>query len=71
MEKDYLYVSEIYFIILNFPNQLSLSMQSAKPQVTILGVTSFLGAQTCLTFLQDGTYKVRGTVPDLNNEKML
>ena len=39
-----------------------------KPLVTITGVTGYLGAHVCLMFLQDGGYRVRGTVRDKNND---
>lgn len=44
----------------------------AKPLVVITGVTGYLGSQTCLTFLQDGSYRVRGTVRSIskNEEKL-
>ena len=38
-----------------------------KPLVTITGVTGFLGAQTVKVFLEDGSYRVRGTVRSKNN----
>ena len=38
-----------------------------KPLVTITGVTGFLGAQTALAFLEDGSFKVRGTVRSTSN----
>jgi len=39
-----------------------------KPIVTITGITGFIGAETCKMFLEDGNYRVRGTVRDKNNE---
>ena len=39
-----------------------------KPVVTITGISGYLGAETCLQFLKDGTYRVRGTVRDKTNE---
>jgi len=39
--------------------------------VTITGITGFLGAHVCSLFLKDGSYKVRGTVRDPNNEKKI
>ena len=42
-----------------------------KPLVTITGITGYLGGQTCLAFLQDGSYRVRGTVRDKNNQAKL
>lgn len=39
--------------------------------MTITGVTGFLGSQTCLLFLKDGGFRVRGTVRSMSNaEKM-
>jgi len=39
-----------------------------KPLVTITGVTGFIGAITTKLFLEDGSYRVRGTVRDRNNQ---
>ena len=39
-----------------------------KPIVTITGITGFLGSWTCLKYLEDGGFRVRGTVRDRNNE---
>ena len=39
-----------------------------KPLVTITGVSGYLGSQTCLLFLKDGNYRVRGTVRSTSNE---
>ena len=39
----------------------------AKPLVTITGVTGFLGSMTAKVFLEDGSYRIRGTVRDKNN----
>lgn len=44
---------------------------SAKPLVTITGVSGYLGSQTCLAFLQDGSYRVRGTVRDTTDQAKL
>lgn len=38
-----------------------------KPLVTITGITGFLGSQTCLYFLKDGGFRVRGTVRDTSS----
>ena len=38
-----------------------------KPLVTITGMTGYIGAETTLQFLQDGGYRIRGTVRDKNN----
>ena len=45
--------------------------QSSKPLVTITGISGYLGAQVCLTFLKDGSYKVRGTVRSTKNPKKI
>ena len=42
-------------------------VEAEKPLVTITGATGFLGAQTVKVYLEDGSYKVRGTVRDKNN----
>jgi len=39
-----------------------------KPLVTITGMTGYIGAETTLQFLQDGGYRIRGTVRDKNNQ---
>ena len=39
----------------------------AKPLVLITGVTGFLGSMTAKVFLEDGSYRIRGTVRDKNN----
>ena len=39
-----------------------------KPLVTVTGVSGFLGAATALAFLEDGTFRVRGTVRSTKNE---
>ncbi len=44
---------------------------NGKDIVLITGVTGFLGSHVCKTFLEDGTYKVRGTVRDVNNSKKI
>jgi len=38
-----------------------------KPLVTITGVTGFIGSLTAKYFLEDGAYRIRGTVRDKNN----
>ncbi len=38
-----------------------------KPQVTITGVTGYLGAHVARVFLEDGGYKVRGTIRNKND----
>lgn len=42
-----------------------------KPVVTITGISGYIGAETCLQFLKDGGFKVRGTVRDKTNEAKL
>ena len=42
-------------------------VDAAKPLVTITGVTGFLGSQTAKVYLEDGSYRIRGTVRDCNN----
>jgi len=39
-----------------------------KPIVTLTGISGYLGAVTCLKFLEDGSFRVRGTVRDTTNE---
>ena len=46
-------------------------VESSKKKVIITGVSGFLGSQVCNVYLQDGTFTVRGTVRDKNNEKKL
>ena len=40
----------------------------SRPTVTITGISGFIGSRTTLMFLQDGGFKVRGTVRDKSNE---
>ena len=42
-----------------------------KPLVTITGVTGFLGSQIAKIFLEDGSYRIRGTVRDCNNAEKI
>ena len=42
--------------------------EADKPIVTLTGITGYVGAVTCKMFLEDGGYRVRGTVRDKNNE---
>jgi nucleoside-diphosphate-sugar epimerase len=46
-------------------------VESTKKKVVITGISGFLGSQVCDMFLKDGTFTVRGTVRDKNNEKKL
>ena len=43
-------------------------VQAEKPLVTITGISGYIGSHTTLLFLQDGGFRVRGTVRDKNNE---
>ena len=47
------------------------SHPSKKPLVTLTGITGYVGSQTCLLFLKDGGFRVRGTVRDTKNEKKI
>lgn len=40
-------------------------------KVLISGISGYLGSHVCHLFLQDGSFKVRGSVRDKNNEKKL
>ena len=42
-----------------------------KPLVTLTGITGYIGAETCRQFLEDGSFRVRGTVRDMSNEAKL
>ena len=42
-----------------------------KPLVTITGISGYIGSHTTLLFLQDGGFRVRGTVRDKNNESKI
>ena len=46
----------------NTPNSVG------KPIVTLTGISGYVGSQTCLEFLKDGGYRVRGTVRDKDNQ---
>jgi len=46
-------------------------MAEAKPVVTITGISGYIGSHVTLLFLQDGGYRVRGTVRDKNNAAKL
>jgi len=39
-----------------------------SPLVVITGISGYLGSATCLTFLKEGKYRVRGTVRSKSNE---
>ena len=39
-----------------------------KPLVTITGISGFIGGQVALQCIQDGGYRIRGTVRDKTNE---
>ena len=40
----------------------------AKPLVTITGISGFVGSHVALQCIQDGSYRIRGTVRDKTNE---
>ncbi len=42
-----------------------------KPQVTITGVSGYLGSHVCLYFLKSGQFKVVGTVRSTSNDKKI
>lgn len=44
---------------------------TSKPLVVITGVSGYLGSQTCQAFLEDGSYRVRGTVRSTSNEEKM
>ena len=37
-------------------------------QIVITGVSGYIGCWVCKTFLEDGSFRVRGTVRDPTNE---
>ena len=39
--------------------------------MTLTGVTGYIGSQVCLMYLQDGGFRVRGTVRDKTNQAKL
>lgn len=43
----------------------------SKPRVLITGITGYLGSQICLSFLENGKFKVRGTVRNVNNKNKI
>ena len=44
---------------------------SGKKKVVITGIAGFLGSWVAKLFLEDGSFEVRGTVRDKNNEKKI
>ena len=46
-------------------------MEYSKPVVVITGVTGFIGSHILEQFVRDGSYEVRGTVRDKNNQEKL
>ena len=42
-----------------------------RPLVTITGVSGYVGSQTCLAFLKDGTFRVRGTIRGRNSRSKI
>ena len=47
------------------------SPNSKKPIVTVTGISGYVGSQVGLALLNDGSYRVRGTVRDPNNAAKL
>ena len=45
--------------------------KKGKPIVTLTGISGYLGSVTCLEFLKDGGYKVRGTVRNKDNQERI
>ena len=41
---------------------------SKLPLVILTGVSGYIGSWTCLKFLEDGGFRVRGTVRDTKND---
>ena len=48
-----------------------MEKSSNKPIVLITGISGYIGSQICKLFLEDGTFKVKGTVRDKNNENKI
>ena len=46
-------------------------VESGKKKVVITGIAGFLGSWVTKLFLEDGSFEVRGTVRDKNNEKKI
>jgi nucleoside-diphosphate-sugar epimerase len=46
-------------------------MESDKQIVTITGISGFIGSQVCLSFLKEGSFRIRGTVRSTTNEAKL
>ena len=44
---------------------------SGKKKVVITGIAGYLGSWVTKLFLEDGSFQVRGTVRDKNNEKKI
>ena len=42
-------------------------VEESKPVVTITGISGYVGSQTAMAFLKDGSFKVRGTVRSKTN----
>ena len=42
-----------------------------KQTVIITGISGYIGAHVCKAFLEDGTYRVRGTVRDKNRAEKI
>ena len=45
-----------------------MESQRTIHKVVITGISGFVGSQVCKSFLEDGTFTVRGTVRDKNNK---
>ena len=41
--------------------------QADKPVIVVTGISGYAGSQVALALLEDGNYRVRGTVRDKNN----
>jgi nucleoside-diphosphate-sugar epimerase len=48
--------------------QSHLTSDDKRERVLITGVSGFLGNHVCKQFLEDGTYKVRGSTTNPNNK---
>ena len=42
-----------------------------KPIVVVTGISGYIGMHVCNDFLKDGSFKVRGTVRGMNDEKLI
>jgi GDP-D-mannose dehydratase len=46
-------------------------VETHKKKVVITGISGFLGSYVTKVFLEDGGFKVRGTVRDKKNQKKI